>query len=99
MNETFKDYASGPVNKKLFDTHKSRRIVRKSDYPLSHVLSESERRHMDNVINMYRDEDGDTLRKYTHTERPWKETRGELKNSESDNRAIPNVLMMEYYHN
>ena len=54
---------------------------------------------MDNVINMYRDEDGDTLRKYTHTERPWKETRGELKNSESDNRAIPNVLMMEYYHN
>ena len=42
INDTLKDYANGPVNKKLFDTHKSRRIVRKSMYPLSHSFSESE---------------------------------------------------------
>lgn len=50
INDTFKDYANGPVNKKLFDTHKSRRIVRKSMYPLSHSFSESEMKHMDNII-------------------------------------------------
>lgn len=99
MKEVFKDYANGPVNQKLFDTHKSRRIVRKSNYPLSHDFSESEKRHMDNVIAVYGDEDGDTLREYTHLERPWRETRGELEDGESDNKTIPDLLMMEYYHN
>lgn len=32
---------------------------------------------MDNVIAVYGDEDGDTLREYTHLERPWRETRGD----------------------
>lgn len=99
INDTFKDYANGPVNKKLFDTHKSRRIVRKSNYPLLHAFSESEKRHMDHVICTYGNEDGDTLRAYTHMENPWKETRGNLKEGESDNKDIPNSLMMEYYHN
>ncbi len=99
INDTFKDYANGPVNKRLFDTHKSRRIVRKGNYPLTHKFSESEKRHMDNVISTYGDEDGDTLRKYTHNERPWKETRGNLEEGQSDNKDIPNNLMMEYYHN
>ena len=99
INDTLKDYANGPVNKRLFDTHKSRRIVRKSMYPLSHSFSESEMKHMDNVIQTYGNEDGDTLRMYTHRERPWKETRGNLKEGERDNKDIPNRLMMEYYHN
>lgn len=99
INDTFKDYANGPVNKNLFDTHKSRRIVRKGMYPLHHSFSESEMKHMDNVIQTYGNEDGDTLRKYTHRERPWKETRGNLKEGESDNKDIPNSLMMDYYHN
>lgn len=99
INDTFKDYANGPVNKKLFDTHKSRRIARKGMYPLRHSFSESEMKHMDNVIQTYGNEDGDTLRKYTHRERPWKETRGNLKEGESDNKDIPNSLMMDYYHN
>lgn len=54
---------------------------------------------MDNVIAVYGDEDGDTLREYTHLERPWRETRGELEDGESDNKTIPDLLMMEYYHN
>ncbi len=54
---------------------------------------------MDHVICTYGNEDGDTLRAYTHMEKPWKETRGNLKEGESDNKDIPNSLMMEYYHN
>ncbi|MCI8606710.1 MAG: hypothetical protein HFG72_07800 [Hungatella sp.] len=46
---------------------------------------------MDHVIATYRNEDGDTLREYTHSEKPWRETRGD--------QPIPNFLMMEYYHN
>lgn len=99
INDSFKDYANGPVNKRLFDTHKSRRIVRKNNYPLIHDFSDSEKKHMDNVINTYGNEDGDTLREYTHLERPWKETRGNLKEGESDNKDIAESLMMEYYHN
>lgn len=99
INDTFKDYANGPVNKRLFDTHRSRRIVKKSNYPLSHIFSDSEKRHMDNVICTYGNEDGDTLRAYTHRERPWKETRGNLKEGERDHKDIPESLMMEYYHN
>ncbi len=45
-------------------------------YPLHHSFSESEMKHMDNVIQTYGNEDGDTIRKYTHRERPWKETGG-----------------------
>lgn len=99
INDTFKDYANGPVNKRLFDTHKGRRIVRKEDYCLSHSFSESEKRHMDHVIETYGSEDGDTLRQYTHQERPWRETRGTLNDGESDNKDIANSLMIEYYHN
>ncbi len=54
---------------------------------------------MDHVIETYGNEDGDTLRQYTHAERPWKETRGALNEGESDNRDIANALMIEYYHN
>lgn len=99
INDTFKDYANGPVNKRLFDTHKGRRIVRKEDYCLSHSFSESEKRHMDHVIETYGNEDGDTLRQYTRQERPWRETRGTLNDGESDNKDIANSLMIEYYHN
>ena len=51
---------------------------------------------MDNVIETYRNEDGDTLREYTHMERPWRETRGMLKEGESDNKTIPNSLIGTY---
>ncbi|MDE6917370.1 MAG: DUF4065 domain-containing protein [Lachnospiraceae bacterium] len=99
IKDTFKDYANGPVNKRLFDTHRGRRIVKKEDYEMTHSFSESEKRHMDNVIDTYGNEDGDTLRQYTHEERPWKETRGTLSDGESDNKDIAESLMMEYYHN
>lgn len=99
IDDTFMDYANGPVNKRLFDTHRGRRIVRREDYQLAHSFSESEKRHMDHVIETYGNEDGDTLRQYTHAERPWKETRGALNEGESDNRDIANALMIEYYHN
>lgn len=99
INDTFKDYANGPVNKSLFDTHRGKRIVRKDDYPLTHSFSKSEIRHMENVIETYGSEDGDTLRRYTHNEKPWRETRGALNDGESDNKDIADTLMMEYYHN
>ena len=99
INDTFKDYANGPVNKRLFITHKGKRIVRKDDYPLTHIFSKSEENHMNNIIETYGNEDGDTLRQYTHNERPWKETRGNRKDGESDNKDIANILMTEYYHN
>ncbi len=54
---------------------------------------------MDNVIATYGNEDGDTLRKYTHNEMPWKETRGDLKDGESDDKDISDSLMKAYYHN
>lgn len=99
IQDSFKDYANGPVNKRLFDTHRSRRIVKKSNYPLIHTFSESEKQHMDQVICTYGNEDGDTLREYTHRERPWRETRGNLKDGERDDKDIAESLMMEYYHN
>ncbi|GFI31421.1 hypothetical protein IMSAGC013_02816 [Lachnospiraceae bacterium] len=99
INDTFKDYVNGPVNKRLFDTHKGRRIVRREDYQLTHSFSESEKRHMEHVMDTYGEEDGDTLRQYTHQERPWREAKGTLKDGESDNKDISNALMMEYYHN
>ncbi len=68
-------------------------------YILAQLNSESEKRHMDNVIATYGNENGDTLREYTHRERPWRETRVTLKDGESDNKDIPERLMMEYYHN
>jgi len=54
---------------------------------------------MDNVIKTYENEDGDTLRQYTHKEAPWRITRGNLGEGERDNKDIKNELMMEYYHN
>ncbi len=99
INDTFLDYANGPVNKYLFDTHRSKRIVKKENYPLTHSFSASEKKHMDNVISTYEFENGDTLRKYTHQEDPWRLTRGDLPDGFSDNKIIKESLMMAYYHN
>lgn len=99
INDTFKDFADGPLNKKLFDTHRNRRIVKNSDYPIRHVFTPSEMRHMDDVIGTYGDEDGDTLRQYTHHELPWKETRGDLSEGARDSKDIPDALIAAYYHN
>ncbi len=99
INDTFQDYVNGPVNKRLLDTHKGKRIVSKKHYRSVHVFSASEKRFMDNVIETYRNEDGDTLREYTHFEDPWKKTRGGLHEDENDNKVISEQLMMDYYHN
>lgn len=54
---------------------------------------------MDNVLATYGNENSDTLRGYTNNEKPWKETRGSLKDGESNNRDILEKLMIEYYNN
>ncbi|MCM1105382.1 MAG: DUF4065 domain-containing protein [Blautia sp.] len=99
VNDTFEDYANGPVNKKLLDSHRGKRVVNKKDYPITHTFTLFEKRHMNNVIATYEFMDGETLREYTHQEPPWKITRGNLQDGAPDNRVIANELMMEYYHN
>lgn len=99
IHDTFQDFANGPVNRTLLHTHRGKRIINKNDYPITHIFTESEKRHMDNVIAVYGAEDGESLREYTHQEDPWRITRGALKEGEPDHKDISDNLMMEYYHN
>lgn len=65
----------------------------------TNISEEDMKYFLSKIGAVHRREDGDTLRAYPHRERPWKETRGNLKEGERDHKDIPESLMMEYYHN
>jgi uncharacterized phage-associated protein len=52
---------------------------------------------LNEVINMYGQHTAYYLEQLTHTERPWKETRGDLDYSAASSKVITLELMKEYY--
>lgn len=98
FKEDFHAWANGPVCKELFRKHKGKYSVDKHTFPRSsYKFTEEETDTMDSVIKYYSKMTPMELSELTHKERPWKETRGELKLGEPCDKVIKKNLMQEYY--
>lgn len=96
--QQFHAWERGPVCRNLFECHKGCYVVSQGDITAEkHELSDSEKRLIDNVLSIYGDKDPEWLSELTRSERPWKETRGDLPDGVQSSRVIETSLIEEYY--
>jgi uncharacterized phage-associated protein len=62
-------------------------------------LSVDERAFVTSIWESYKPYSATELRRMTHTERPWVETRGDLAPDDRSERVIPDELMREFFRN
>lgn len=97
FSQGFEAWRKGPVCKELFNSHKGKFVISEEDISSKHELSESEKKLIDNVLSVYKDEDPEHLSELTHMENPWKETRGDLPEDMGSSRRIDSDLIEKYY--
>lgn len=96
--QQFQAWEHGPVCRNLFEQHKGRFVVSCGDIGTTKPeLSDTEKRLIDNVLAVYGDQDPEWLSELTHSERPWKETRGNLPDHAHSSKVIDISLIEEYY--
>ena len=100
FHEDFRAWANGPVCKELYKYHKNKFEVDVDDFNDQNkllTLNKSQKETINSVLKSYGKKDGYYLMQLSHTERPWKETRGNKEIGESCDKIITKDLMQEYY--
>lgn len=99
FQEDFEAWVNGPVCPELFHKHKGMYSITTDDFPFgdSSNLSEDQKDTIDIVIRDYGVFDPYDLREISHSEAPWKNTRGDLDPKANCTRIITKDCMGEYY--
>lgn len=98
----FQAWIHGPVNKPIYDRFNSTKYLY-SEITTSDILNKSviltadDAEFVDFILENYLKYSGAELEKLSHSELPWKETRGTLDPNERCDKVIPSELMMKYY--
>ena len=95
-------WAHGPVFRAIYQKYSNYRydpINRSNESIDEGVFTSSERALMDNIIRYFGCYSGKVLEAFTHTERPWTETRIGLLDDESSTQVIPKQLIGEFFEN
>lgn len=77
----FADYDDAPINPPVGEVE----------------LNAADRAFVESIWESYKMHSATRLRRMTHRERPWRETRGELKDTEKSDREIPQDLMADFF--
>jgi len=97
--EDFEAWAGGPVCPQLFAKHKGHFLINEgafSDIPDADFTTD-EIDTMKVVLATYCDKTPQWLSDLTHSERPWRESRGNTSPGYPCNTVISKALMQEYY--
>ncbi len=99
FDEPFEAWANGPVCRTLYYKHKGRHsIPRDFLTPYSkYSLAEEEESLVEAVLEQYGKMTGEELKELSHSEIPWKITRGELPDDVKCNKRIEDSIIKEYY--
>ena len=99
FDDDFEAWANGPVTRSLFNAHKGRLYIEADALGRgdSTKLGADARETIDAVVRDYGDYSGQELSEIAHSERPWKEARGETPAGESSTAIIDRDAMMDYY--
>ena len=95
--ERFQAWAHGPVCRTIFNIHRGQYIVSESDFPNTHVFSDSELWLMNSVLDVYLNYSAEQLSEMTHAEDPWRLTRGDLPENAVCSRIISDEMIKAYY--
>ncbi|MDR1882648.1 MAG: DUF4065 domain-containing protein [Prevotella sp.] len=98
----FQAWIHGPVNKTIYDRFNPAKYlyseITASDILNNNVkLTDDDAVFVDFILENYLKYSGAELEKLSHSELPWKETRGTLGSNERCDKVIHPELMMEYY--
>lgn len=90
-------WANGPVCPRLFYAHQGKFLVDFVPEGDPEKLNADARETVDAVLEFYGDWTSQELSDLSHTERPWKDARGNLPPSVRGNEEITHLAMAEYY--
>ncbi|NLT95847.1 MAG: DUF4065 domain-containing protein [Clostridia bacterium] len=99
FDEDCEAWVHGPVYRDVYNRYSSYRfdpIESIEDFDET-VFTTSEKAILDSVIKNFCCYSGKILEKFTHLEKPWRKTRGELPMDVHSNRIIPKELIGEYF--
>lgn len=99
FGEDFQAWANGPVCPELFATHRGHFILESNYYDgyEQYPFTPEQLETMNAVLAEYADKEPRWLSELTHKERPWRETRRDVKPGEPCSAVIPKELMQQYY--
>jgi uncharacterized phage-associated protein len=98
----FQAWIHGPVNKTIYDRFNTTKYLY-SEINLSDVmnnnvtLADNDAEFVEFILENYLKYSGAELEKLSHSELPWKSTRGSLEVNERCEKVISSELMKEYY--
>ena len=101
FSEDFEAWANCPVCKKLYNIHRGKFEIGKDDlkrYVKDMDFTDEEKETMDIVIDDYADKAPFWLSELTHSERPWKEARGNTPLGAPCSQIITKESMQNYYN-
>lgn len=101
FQEDFEAWSNGPVCPELFQKHRGLFIVSicniSSNLESDQPLTENQKETIDRVLDEYGSWEPYELREQTHSEKPWKDARGDLPIGERCKTVISKTSMGEYY--
>ena len=99
FSEEFEAWSNGPVCRELFNEHKGKYLVGSYDMRKgsAEALTAEEQDTVNIVLRDYGEMSPYELREQTHSEEPYKQTRGSLPDGAYSDKVIPKSLMGSYY--
>lgn len=97
--EQFQAWVEGPINQELFKKHQGLRIATSSIFSGEQIkkLSDSQKRYIDIILEVYEDYSPDELGDMTHIEDPWLKARKGYSKNQRCSVPIGTEDMIEYY--
>lgn len=97
--EDFEAWTNGPVCRSLFNKHRGKFTISEDDIPLGDPdeLTSEQQSDIDIILHDYGEMAPYDLRELTHSEKPWKQARGDLPETAPSSEIISKESMGEYY--
>ena len=97
--EDFEAWTNGPVCRSLFNKHRGKFTISEDDIPLGDPdeLTSEQQSDIDIILHDYGEMAPYDLRELTHSEKPWKQARGDLPETAPSSEIISKDSMGEYY--
>ncbi len=97
VSDTPQAWKDGPVFQELYSKHKKKYVISPQELTGNHVLSDSEKRLIENILDIYASFGAEELRDMTHRELPWNAARGDLPSDAISHNEITDSMILEYY--
>jgi uncharacterized phage-associated protein len=97
FKEKIEAWANGPVVRELFNQHKGLFIIESIPLGNPDLLDKDSKETVDSIVEFYGKYSAQQLIEMAHSEKPWKNARVGLDESERGSKEISRESMQEYY--